>query len=48
MSATLKIQGLSKKFGKQVVLDNINLEISLDTYTEYLVEMVQVKQLFVI
>ena len=25
MSATLKIQGLSKKFGKQVVLDNINL-----------------------
>lgn len=27
MSATLKIQGLSKKFGKQVVLDNINLEL---------------------
>lgn len=27
MSATLKIQGMSKKFGKQVVLDNINLEI---------------------
>lgn len=48
MSATLKIQGLSKKFGKQVVLDNINLEIEPDIYTEYLVEMVQVKQLFVI
>ena len=27
MSATLKVQGLSKKFGKQVVLDNINLEL---------------------
>ncbi|MEE0451906.1 hypothetical protein [Peptacetobacter sp.] len=27
MSATLRIQGLIKKFGKQVVLDNINLEI---------------------
>lgn len=27
MSATLRIQGLNKTFGKQVVLDNINLEI---------------------
>lgn len=27
MSATLRIQGVNKTFGKQVVLDNINLEI---------------------